>query len=370
MTARIGATAALTLLLSCSPALAAPATVDLRVEGATQTLHDGALTTDGHDVTTAAGGTHKCDGTNGGANPSAGPTMTSALDDGARTAGFTFDGTYDTGYDDFFISTIGSDTNTGAPNFQPYWGLFVNYVASSAGGCQTRVHTGDKVQFLYSDFGQPLLELSGAPVKAETGQSFSVSVKQHDGNGASAPALGASVAGQTTAADGSATVSFSTPGVKTFKATRSGAVRSNGAQVCVYTPGSGDCDTVKPAPAAVPDNSAPVAHIGSLRAGAVYRRGPRVLSGTVSEDRALYQVYFRLRKIGAGGCRWFSGKRETFTSAGKCSSARFTRLGDDPAWSYLLPERLGEGRYILDVKALDSAFNPGRAQVRFSVSGG
>ncbi len=374
MLKRIWALVVLTLLLSCAPALAAPATLDLRVEGSSQTLYEHAINSDGHNVTTASGGTHKCDGTNGNVNPSPGPTMTAALDDAAHASGFTWDGTYDSGFDDYFISRIGPDTNTGAPTFEPYWGLFLNWVATSVGGCQQRVHTGDRVQFLYSSFGQPLLELSGAPVKAETGQSFGVKVDQHDGNGGSAPGAGASVAGQTTGPDGSTQVSFDTPGVKLFKATRSGAVRSNAAEVCIYSPGTGDCDTFVPqTAAALPpvagDSRAPIATIASLRDGARYRRGPRLLRGTVDEETGLHQVYFRLRLTAAGGCRWFSGKRERFTRPGHCGSARFTRLGDDASWSYLLPARLGPGRYVLEVKALDRAFNAGRARVRFTVVG-
>jgi hypothetical protein len=355
---RLWALGVLVLLLSCAPALAAPATVDLRVEGSSQTLFEGAITTDG---------------TNGGVNPSPGPTMTAALDDADRASGFTWDGTYDSGFDDFFISRIGPDTNTGAPAFQPYWGLFLNWVATSVGGCQQRVQAGDRVQFLYSSFGQPLLELTGAPAKAATGEAFTVDVRQHDGNGASVPAAGASVAGGTTGGDGSAQVSFDSSGVKRLKATRSDAVRSNAAEVCVYAPGTSECDTFVPTtPAAgevlsAGDSRAPLARIGSLRNGARYRRGPRLLRGTVDEDRDLFQVYFRLRRTDPGGCRWFSGKRETFTNAGTCRSARFTRVGDDPAWSYLLPERLGPGLYLLEVKALDKAFNAGRAQLRFRV---
>src|SRR5436309_4897059 len=98
------ALAGIAALCACTPALASPATVDLRVEGSSQTLFEGGVTTDGRNVTTASGGTHKCDGTNGAANPTAGPTMTTALDDGAKAAGFTWDGTYDSGYDDFFIN--------------------------------------------------------------------------------------------------------------------------------------------------------------------------------------------------------------------------------------------------------------------------
>ena len=47
--------------------------------------------------------------------------------------------------------------------------------------------------------------------------------------------------------------------------------------------------------------------------------------------------------------------------------ARFFRLGANPKFSYLLPSRLGKGKYVLDVKVLDRAYNAGRASVPFRV---
>ena len=56
-------------LVAAPTALAVPVTVNLRVEGPSKTVFDGPVTTDGHDVTTQTAGTHKCDGTNGAAEP-------------------------------------------------------------------------------------------------------------------------------------------------------------------------------------------------------------------------------------------------------------------------------------------------------------
>ena len=66
--------------------------VNLRIEGAEKTIFEGTVLTRGHNVTTASGGTHICDGTNNGANPTPGPTCTSALDNAAKEHRFTFDG--------------------------------------------------------------------------------------------------------------------------------------------------------------------------------------------------------------------------------------------------------------------------------------
>lgn len=94
-------TAALGLALATAPTVAhaeptphtnAPVKVKLTVQGPDGVLFKGKIKTKGHDVTTVTGGTHKCDGTNGGANPSAVPTPTAALDDAAKKKHFTWDG--------------------------------------------------------------------------------------------------------------------------------------------------------------------------------------------------------------------------------------------------------------------------------------
>lgn len=374
---RLGTITVSLLLVAAAPALAAPATVNLRVEGAARTLYENPVTTDGHAVTTTQGGSHMCDGLNGGANPTSGPTMTSALDDGAKSAGFDFDGPYDSGYDDFFLTRIGPDTNTGAPNYQPYWYSFRNWADPQKGGCQQQVQPGDDVLWAFVSFGQPLLELTGAPTRAAVGESFGVLVRQHDGNGNAVNAAGADVAGTSTGVDGRATISFDSAGTKRFKATRADAIRSNAAEVCVYVPDSGECGTAKPgveppppAAPAVKDTEAPAVTL-SLRDGGTYRRGPRVLAGSADDAGGLWGVYLRLSKVEsgatAGRCRWFSGRLERFTRSRPCAKARFIRLGREAKWSYLLPERLKRGSYVVEAKALDRNLNRGAARAAFRV---
>jgi len=365
-------------LLMCATAVAAPVTVNLRVEGSTQTLFEGPVTTDGHYVKTDSGGDdpghvgRHCDGTNGGANTSPGPTMTSALDDGAKAAGFTFDGTYDTGYDDFFITRIGSDTNTGAPAYQPYWYSFRNWVDPGRGGCQQQVQSNDEALWVYTSFAQPLLDLSGAPTVAQTGQAFNVQVLQHDGNGSTAPAAAASVGGQSTGPDGRVTISFTQPGVQRLKATRSDAIRSNAQEVCVENAGSGTCSGFKPTvggAAPESDKTRPVARVTGLRSGKHYRRGPRTLKGKASDrGMGLRDVRLRLNWVARKGCRFFDGKLERFTKPGTCDDDRFFSIGDSGEWSYVLPDRLAPGRYTLTVKVVDKAGNFDVERVRFVVT--
>ena len=231
----LAATAAIATM-AAPAAVAAPVSVTLRVEGASSTIYEDQITTDGHAVTTAKGGTHKCDGTNGGVNPTPGPTGTAALDDAARLGGFSWDGPYSTGFDDFFVDRVGPD----AANSTQFWGLLLNYDSTSIGGCQQRVAEGDQVLWAFDAFSKVrALKLTG-PTVARTGAPVPVTVT--DGK-SGAPQAGATVGGATTGPDGQATPVFSTPGVYTLKAEKGDSVRSNGLKLCVDPPGIEACTT-------------------------------------------------------------------------------------------------------------------------------
>jgi hypothetical protein len=227
---------ALLFLLLAFPAGAAavPTQVKLRVEGATQTIFEGDVTTDGHDVTTPSSGTHKCDGTNGGANPSPGPTPTTALDDGARLGAYTWDGTWFDSFQDFLIDRVGPDSATQ----DQFWGQYVNSQPSQVGGCQQLVGSGDEVLWAFDAFSkQHVLRLSG-PASATTNEAVDVTVV--DGQNGS-PISGADVAGVPTGPDGHATLRFGEPGVHRLKASRADSVRSNAISLCVDPPGAEPC---------------------------------------------------------------------------------------------------------------------------------
>ena len=66
--------------------------VNLRIEGATETIFEGPVFSSGHNVTTQSGGTHHCDGTNNDTHLTPGPTATSALDNASDVSQFTWDG--------------------------------------------------------------------------------------------------------------------------------------------------------------------------------------------------------------------------------------------------------------------------------------
>jgi hypothetical protein len=374
--------AASVALVAAAPVVAAPVTVNLRIEGATKTHFEGPVTT---DVKTVRG--ELCDGTQDPSNTTPAPTMQGALDDASLTGALTWEGAWDPGYQDFFVTKI-NDEDTPS-DFSQSWALLQNWKYTPGGGCHMQVHQGDELLFAFTDYVKQFLQLTGAPTRAATGESFQVTVNRQDGNGTSVPEPGASVAATTTDATGHATVSFADAGTHTFKATSANTIRSNAATVCVYVPGSGDCGTEKaqptqtteptpqpqpqPAPA-VKDTTPPEIKIESLTPGKTYSPGPRLLAGAADDAGGIAQVFLRLRATDGGNltatsrCRWFSGKRSVFTHRTvPCSKARFFRLGTNPKFSYLLPSRLRKGKYVLDVKVLDRAYNAGRMAVPFKV---
>jgi hypothetical protein len=223
-------TAIVTALAPSAPVLAAPnqsTVVQLRVEGESGTIFEGTVRTSGHNVTTPSGGTHHCDGTNNGANPTPGPTATSALDNGSRSSGFTFDGTFDTTFDDFLITRVGGNQQTATQ----FWGILLNGAFTPVGGCQQRVARGDEVLFAFDAFSKShVLRLSG-PATAKVGQPVLYHVIDRQSG---APIAGASVNGALSDASGNATLTFTAPTAVKVKANRSDSIRSNGVTTRVH----------------------------------------------------------------------------------------------------------------------------------------
>jgi hypothetical protein len=387
--------AATVALAAAAPALAAPITLNVRVEGPSSTIFEGPVTTDVHQVNAPDSSTgvvapRDCDGVHNGspANPngyaSPAPTATSTLDDAAKQNGFTWDGTWYASLGDILVNNIGPEP----PASGTYWTFFDNWKSDpNNGGCADQVRGGDDLVWATWDFSGPFLQLTGTPTRVATGDMFTVTVYNQDGSGHATPASGASVGGQTTDAQGHASFVYGSPGSYVLKASHAGAVRSNAQSVCVYVSGSGGCGTDAATPPssdantpgpqpqpAVKDTTPPVVDVTSVIPGKHYARGPRLLSGSADDASGIAQVFLRLRATDGGAltsasrCRWFSGKRGVFTHRTvPCSRARFFRIGTNAKFSYLLPARLGKGRYVLDVKVLDGAYNAGRSTVPFAV---
>jgi Domain of unknown function (DUF4430) len=278
------------IVLGAPSARAAPAEVNVRIEGKTETLFEGPVLSDGHNVKAtgdeeAPGWGRSCDGLNNGANPTPGPTPTAAAVDAMAILGEGFDGDwYGSGsFDDYFVTQWGPERQDVGEG--DYWGLLVNDVFTSIGGCQYQLDAGDEVLWTYDAFnGRPQLLLypgdyPGGSVEltaeATLGVPFEVRVVRWGGGCcASTPppsptrsttpfegaAIGpvvstvrgferidtASAEAVETDADGAATITFNVPGWHRIKATKLVAgsetvVRSNRLDVCVPSAPATDC---------------------------------------------------------------------------------------------------------------------------------
>ena len=252
MTDRLRNTAlsgALVLLsLAAAPAaLAAPVGSTVRVEGASQTILEVPVTSDGHEVTTASGGTHPCDGTNNGAFPSPVPTPTAALDDAARANSISWDADWFQSFNDFIVTRVANESATSSQ----FWGLIVNGKFSSSGGCQVKLNQGDEVLYAFDAFSKSAILRLAGPGTATVGRPVNVTVTDTQ---SSSPAANASVHGATTGGDGVATVTFGQEGIYRLKAERSDAIRSNALVVCADPAGAAPCTSS--------DSSAPTVESG------------------------------------------------------------------------------------------------------------
>jgi hypothetical protein len=272
------------------PAQAAPATVSVRIEGRSETLFEGPIQTDGHNVRAASDAKappsgRRCNGLNNNQNPAPGPTPTAAAVDAMSILGEDFDGRWYAGpFEDYFIERWGPDEeDEGAGE---YWGLVVNHVFTGVGGCQFQVDGGGEVLWAYDAFrGRPRLGLypaaySGGAVtltaSVELGEPIEVEVEAWDASGEGSPPAapqrddaepfeGAAVAPviegpggfeavnvdapatELTGEDGLAEIQFDEAGWHRIKAAAIGAggaetaIRSNRLDVCVYEVAPSEC---------------------------------------------------------------------------------------------------------------------------------
>ena len=378
-------------------AVAAPATVNLRIEGPTSTLFEGSVTTDVREFRFNSGANQTpttCDGTSATGGPSpvpvptSGAALTATTDLGVTLAGqlFSFGPAIET------INGVDVSFN-GATN--DYLAEYFNFAPAALGACSTEIRNGDQVLFAYANFGAPALRLSGGPALVAPGQTARLTVV--DG-ATGAPVAGASVGGATTGADGTATVGpFATRGPQAFKASKPGTIRSNILGVCVSDGADGFCNSAvpgqpapPPAPAAgcvttgddgrcgTPDERPALGAITSVKEKQRFPRGegPRTLAGTVDEKGSgVSKVRLRLtrsdqqfrgRDRRRKYCFTFDDRAERLELMSRCGAARgsWFEVGDEAQWSYLLPSRLPRGRYVLDVETTDRAGNVDRTLQR------
>lgn len=282
----------LTVVALAPLAQAAPAQVNVRIEGKTETLFEGPILTDGHNVrassdSSAPAGGRRCNGLNNGKNALPGPTPTAAGADAMSLIGEDFDGLwYAEPFEDYFIKRWGPDAqNEGAGE---YWGVVVNNVFTAVGGCQYQLDGGDEVLWVYDAFSsRPRLLLyptgysGGAlpgPVTVGVDEPLALEVDSWGGYNegdpppaptrSTTPYNGAEIApvetdargfervetdsaeAVTTGSDGKAEITFAQTGWHRIKATvvnsvgKETVVRSNRLDVCVLPDPS--CATLPP----------------------------------------------------------------------------------------------------------------------------
>jgi len=333
-----------TATLLAAPAAAAPVTVDLRIEGPSGTLFEGPVTTDVRPFAYTNDPTpRQCDGTTtGGTSPQPVPTRGAAI----VASGVALEGTWFDAFGPGFTKVAGESVAFDAGTNR-FLAEYKNGSFASVGACADPVQNGDRVLFAYARGDEPLLALSG-PQRALPGES--VTVRVTDSSGTAVP--GASVGGTVSGAGGAATVGPLARGDHDLKATKDGAIRSNRLRVTVS-----DVAAAPPPP----DTTAPLGTIAGIRDGRTFtrRRAPRELRGTATADASgLWAVKIRLTRRHNGTCWYFSGSKERFLKR-TCGKKYAFKVGESTDWSYLLPARLQRGRYVLDVYAVDNAFNRG-----------
>jgi hypothetical protein len=139
----------------------------------------------------------------------------------SQTCGFGFDGTYESAFQDFFITSIGGNTQTATQ----FWGLLLNFQFTPVGGCQQAVTNGDDVLWAFDAFNAAYF-LKATVSATETTLGTPVTVTVTDGT-SGVPVQGAQIANVVTDANGNAALLFTRKGTFSLKAERSGSIRSN-----------------------------------------------------------------------------------------------------------------------------------------------
>jgi hypothetical protein len=348
--------ASLSLSQLAPPALAgAPATVTVRVEGAAATLLPPTQVTTTTVPVEKEG--HSCSGT----------SAAGALQ--LATTGNWSGHWYDEG--GFFVETIESESFVKSPS--GYWSFWLDNKEATKGICESELEPGDSILFFPECFGEcparpnPLgIE---APTVAEVGQPVKVAVTSYaNPSGAPSASSGATVgyesANAITDSSGHATLIFSHSGSMIVRVTAPQSIRTE-TTICVHAGNDGNCGThvtgssgatgsgttpVTPTPSS---STAITARISSPQDGHAYarRKAPRILAGVITTTAPLQAVELRLTRRGPKGrCSYFDGLIGRFRAM-RCGAAngKYFKASSQKLFSYLLPEALAPGRYVLDV---------------------
>jgi hypothetical protein len=359
--------AVLLLIIVVAPSAQADTSVNVRIEGKEETIFEKSIPVSIEKIQASSDTQARdCDGVNEldpeNVVPGVTPTLASA--EAMKSIGETFDGDWYEGFGDYFITRWGPDEQDNATS--AWWGVLVNQVFTSVGGCQEQLKEGDEVLWVYDAFSsRPMLALypesahyvegprptrvtvaPGEPVAVEVvswpagGESSTPEVPSRTG---SSPYEGAIVApvevnakgfqrvdagsseAQVTGENGKATFTFTTPGIHRIKATgplgaESSVVRSNGLEVCVLVK-VGDCGEAVP--------SAPVAPAAKVTQGettpapaptAARISKPKLATGKLA--RGKLTVSWQVLDPGAGVKSWRIATKTLGKKGGWVSRAR------------------------------------------------
>jgi hypothetical protein len=363
----------LTLAATASPAYAA--SVSVEIEGQSLQAAPVTVTTPGH--VTKSGGID-CGGS----------TVVGALE--AATGG-------DWAGTSYTVDVIKGEAHPFGPAGS--WGIYLNGKFVNDPACTASVGDGDRLLFFWSGayasagYAEPVL--LDAPTTAIPGQLVPVRVSETStyfgptnmdpGVTTISPSSGASVSGgtatATTGPDGTAQVTVA-GGPYTLVASKGNRApaRISG---CATTGSDGFCGTTAPAstPAAPcvtkgddgfcgsPDKRAANAAFAGLPEGKKYKKGqgPRELKGHVADEPSgIADVRVRLTRRSTHACSTFDAKKERFVAMKRCGATHgaWFSVGAKQDFTYLLPSKLGAGRYVLDLNVVDKAGNKTAALAR------
>ena len=374
----VGGLAALAAAAVPAAAFAAPANVTVRIEGSNATLVPRtALRTTTTPVIKDGNAAHSCSGT----------AAAGALEQ--ATAG-NWSGTWFSPFGYSVEQILGEAHVFPAPEYYTLW-INNRFATEGICGASSELQEGDDVLFFVDRcvFDPATNGCSNAPVLplglstpriVAPGAPFTVTVVEYAADGKPSPAGGATVAGgaapATANGDGLATVTLAAPGPAVLRATKAGRARSASEAVCATSGDDGACGSALAGPAAneaacttdgadgrcgTRDRKAPAARIAGVRDGQRFARGkgPRRLRAAVDSDASgLLAVKLRLTRTDRGRCWYYSGRAERLRRI-RCGLTRHAwfSVGDRERVDYLLPRALPRGRYVLDVNAIDKAYN-------------
>lgn len=358
---------------------AGPATVTVRVVGSDgqPLLPLTQVTTNETPIVKDGNPEHSCSGT----------SAAGALQLATEATKGSWSGPWSDEFHDYEVETIDGVSYPFSTIY--YWSFWLDDKPATTGVCEAQLNSGDSIVFFRECYSStpgecptaPNVLAIEAPPTAEVGKPVVVTVSEYpNAGGEPKPAVGATVEGGgdanalTTNAQGQTTLIFAGDGKYTIDVT--GAAEGPPtipaeAFVCAHEGNDGTCGTQAPgsstahAPAGTESTGAAytgpyavVAKTASLIDGHTYKRGhaPRVLAGSVLAHTTVSSISLELRREYRGRCYAFDGVSTRFVHA-RCGTGGPFKVSDDGLFSYLLPEALPPGRYVLDIEATDAAGN-------------